>query len=262
MVESENKKLNFDGTCNFLSKFSRDFENLTKKSSFNFKRRTYKFTCSDESSKVERLARTAALKNVVKPIKKVAFDTRRINQHTERNPRTNAQYWNRTDPFITKESQEKINVFSKLMSVLKEIKGQYGSSPEFHESYARVLHDDVERILRVKIGDNDIAEPQLAYLEQIMFLRYRLSMDDILNNNNVDIKRSILEKDENLLKRGLFMSETKSKRGDTKVVKSNSDNNEKYTAAISSFLDSSILKNSLDGKKQKTITITINVKED
>ena len=54
-------------------------------------------------------------------LKKVAFDTRRIDQETEYNPRRGLQYYNRSEPFVSEAMGEKLANFSKLHDLLARI---------------------------------------------------------------------------------------------------------------------------------------------
>lgn len=205
------EKLPLDANAKIIVKLAEDFSTyVSANAKFIPNNKSYVIRYNPEPNTIERSARVAALNSIAspKPIIKQAFDTRRIDQETQRNPRQNLQYWNRSDQFIDEDTQNKINVYSKLMEVLDNIKKSYGTQPEYHESYARVLHENVERALRLKIGDQDIFAPQLAYLDQLIFARYRLTPDDIVKNSSFDLRDKILAKDENLIRRGAYLNST------------------------------------------------------
>lgn len=191
-----------------LSKFAKDFytltnsENLPATLSYTIKHR-------EESGSVERSARKAALRGLItKPstatLVKFALDTRRIDQENDRIPRSNLQYWHRTDEFISDEQQKKINSFSRLFSVLGGLREIYGASPDWHNSYSRVLYDSVDRALRISQADQDITDSQLSYLEQLLDARYRLRMTDLDSTSDHDLKNIILKKDETMVRRGEY----------------------------------------------------------
>lgn len=205
-----NNKLPIDALVDLISKLSYDFLYYVNHQKNKIPSKlSYKIFCNDESASIERSARKAALAKVVTPsLVKLAFDTRRINQEIERNPRTNLQYWHRSQEFIDDEDQKKINIFAKLIISLENIKQDYGEQPEYLISYSKVLHETVNRVLRIKEGDQDIFRPQLAYLEQLLFARYRLSMDEIKSISESDLTSRILKKDEALLKRGYLKEST------------------------------------------------------
>lgn len=216
--------LPFDGQADLLSKIADSFESFSKKRSSAPVKSIYKIAHTQEPSNILRSVRKNVLISICpKSITKFAFDTRRIDQQTERNPRSNLQYWNRSEEFIDEELSGKINIFAKLLNTLKDIKEDYGDQREYLESYARILHDHVNRILRVEQGDNEIFKPQVAYLEQLLFARYRLSMDELSKIGNRDLKKRILEKDENLLKRGAFLLNSEDKNRKDIVVLKNGD---------------------------------------
>jgi hypothetical protein len=176
---------------------------------------TYRVTAPEESTLVKQAARQAAfesLKNSTSSsvrqdkITKLAFDTRRIDQEHDRNPRHNLQYWHRSDPFIDDEDQKKLDIFARLGKILGQLKDKLGTDPQWFESYVRQLHDNVNRILRVKQADMDIFRPQLAYLEQLVYARYRLTMENLEKFSDEQLTESILAKDENLNGKSKFLT--------------------------------------------------------
>jgi len=198
------KKLPFDGNAEVLSKLTGDYLiNITSKVTDVKSQIQYEINCNTEPSGIERSARKAVLARFVPTsmIKK-AFDTRNINQEKQRNPRGNLQFWHRSDPFISKNSEEKLSIFFKLMSAVKKIKSKYEYAPEFFNSYVRILYDHLERILRVNINDRDYSDSQLAYLEQLLFARYRIELKDIVEKSDSELEEIILSKDEDLVRRG------------------------------------------------------------
>lgn len=222
---------------------------------------TYKINSADEGSDIHRQARLAAYASFEKPLIKNAFDTRRINQETDRNPRTNLQYWHRTDPFIDDTDKSKLNTFAKLFNMLDNTKKKLGTQPEWFESYTRQLHDNVHRILRVKQADLDIFRPQLSYLEQLIYARYRLSMEDIEKLSEDELRDKILAKDEGLIGRNNYLKETTgTDENNSNSLKITKDGLTKTTqeSIINAIFgaDGSFRK---DGEKnvERTITITI-----
>lgn len=138
---------------------------------------------------------------------KNAFDTRRIDQETTYNPRRGLQNYHRSEPFVSENMQKKIVAFSKLANILNDLKDQYGREPAWQDSYARVLCSSVQKALRIKQGDKDYSEVQpsmasLDYLEELMYVRYRLSAEDITNSDESMLRKAILAKDEFLVSEG------------------------------------------------------------
>src|ERR1700722_2582360 len=110
---------------------------------------------------------------------KLAFDTRRINQETEFNPRRGLQNYNRSESFITEAMSQKIQNFAKLRKVLVGLKEVYGKDPEWQDSNARVLLTHLDNGLRTFTQDDDFTESQpgvgsFDYLEELLHVRYRL----------------------------------------------------------------------------------------
>jgi hypothetical protein len=189
---------------------------------------------------------------------KVAIDTRHIDQETTRNPRRALQYWHRTDPFISEDVQGKLDVFSKLMTVLDSIKEDYGKENAYHDSYARELHGHLERVLRIKIADGEYHEPQLAYLEQLIYARYRLSMEEIKRMDYAGIKKAVLSKDEDLIRRGVFLEQTgglEKKSTGPIVIDGNSRTTQQNV--IEAIFGNNNFRRDGEKKVERTITITI-----
>lgn len=172
----------------------------------------YSYTIvASEPVSITRSARILALKQFKSSkssFKKIAFDTRRYNQETTYNPRTNCQDWHRTDPFLDPDIEHQISLFAKLLPPLEQIKNKFGAQPEYFQSYARNLYDQVHRILRIKEGDLDIFKPQINYLEQLLLNRYQLTLNDLDNRSTDQLLEAILHKDEALTKKGLLLSLT------------------------------------------------------
>lgn len=156
--------------------------------------------------KQSRKIRTKAFNSIFekKGIIKVAFDSRRIDQETEYNPRRGLQNYHRSEPFVSEQMLNKIAAFSKLSEVLNELKSQYEKSSEWQDSYVRVLCQAIEKGLRIIQADGDYSESQpsmasLSYLEELLHVRYRLTTDNLFKMGNSELKNIILSKDEHLI---------------------------------------------------------------
>lgn len=144
------------------------------------------------------------LKELNHPIIKNAFDTRRINQETDYNPRRNLQYYHRSEPFIQKDAAEKIKTLFKLKTAVDSIKEDFVGDPEWFDSYCRILCNALDRTLRIEQRDYDFFKPQMDYLEELLYLRYRLKEDDINRLNEKEIRNIILDRDEKLLQKQIY----------------------------------------------------------
>lgn len=136
-------------------------------------------------------------------LKKIAFDSRRIDQEKDYNPRRNLQNYNRSEQFISQSMSDKLINLSKLHNILVKLKDQYQSDPEWLDSKARVLFNTIENGLRKNSNDGDFSDSQpsigsLDYIEQILDVRYRLNLDNINKLAEDEIQGIILNKDENL----------------------------------------------------------------
>ncbi len=138
------------------------------------------------------------------PMVKLAFDTRRIDQELQFNPRRGLQNYNRSEKFITEAATVRIKNFKKLKVVLDDIKAQYERDPNWQDSYSRVLLNTLDGTLRVNQKDGDFSDSQpsmgsFSYLEELLDVRYRLTPESIEKNSSTDLRNVILSKDEALI---------------------------------------------------------------
>jgi hypothetical protein len=135
--------------------------------------------------------------------KKLAFDTRRIDQETEYNPRRGLQNYNRSDAFLSEAMGQKIIHLSKLKTVLEDLRSEFGRQHEWQDSNARVLLATLDQGLRIMQKDGDFSDAQpsqgsINYIEELLHVRYRLGFDDLIRLGEDDLKKVILAKDEEL----------------------------------------------------------------
>ncbi len=135
---------------------------------------------------------------------KTAFDTRRINSETMVNPRRNLQNYQRSEPFISNEMSDKIKRFFKVKTAVDLIKEQFIGDPDWLDSNSRILCNAVDNTLRVEQKDYDFFKPQFDYLDELLYLRYRLGSEDISRLNEGEIKDVLLRKDEKLMFKSIY----------------------------------------------------------
>lgn len=158
---------------------------------------------------------------------KVAFDTRRINQETEYNPRRGLQNYHRSEKFVSDNIALKLASFTKLKNVLGELKNEFGKEPEWQDSYSRVLLSALDKGLRTDQKDGDFSDAQpslgsLDYLEELAYVRYRLSMDNLSTMSENELRKRLLDKDEILVSRGNYSPNREFNQSD--VMKYSYDN--------------------------------------
>lgn len=141
--------------------------------------------------------------NSLSGFKKLAFDTRRIDQETEYNPRRGLQTYNRSEMFLSQAMETKLITLAKVRDVLTELKTTYGKEPEWQDSNARILLNTINNGLRTEAKDGDYTETQrgtgsIDYIEELLDMRYRLKLDTISKLAKNDLKQMILNKDEEL----------------------------------------------------------------
>jgi len=137
---------------------------------------------------------------------KLAFDTRRVDQETEYNPRRGLQNYNRSEQFISEGLAQRVKNFAKLRDALNELREVYGKENEWQDSNTRVLLTAVDKGLRTGIDDYDFAQNQpgvgsFDYLEELLNVRYRLTHDEMTRLAKSDLKKVILAKDEELTRK-------------------------------------------------------------
>jgi hypothetical protein len=223
---------------------------------------TYTTTTTDSA---RSLANRAQLKSLASTIRsggagvkvpgmiKLAFDTRRVNQDEERNPRSNLQYWHRQDPFVSPELQIRIDRLARMLLPLQEIKTLYSNDSNWHTSYVRKLAEDFERILRVREADSDIVESQISYLEQLLNVRYQLTTERLDKVSAEEFKSAVMMKDEDLLKVGMRRHQSTK---EATMTKDGLDGQTGQSIINAIFGNNQIRR---DGEKTVTRTITISI---
>ena len=144
---------------------------------------------------------------------KMAFDTRRVDQETEYIPRRVLQNYQRSEAFVTEALFTKITGFNKLSKVLDQLKLDFGKDPEWQESYTRVLSSAVHKGLRTDQADGDFSDNQpsmasLDYLQELLYVRYRLTPENLLSMSDEKLRETLLQKDELLLRKNSNMDNT------------------------------------------------------
>ena len=140
---------------------------------------------------------------------KVAFDTRRIDQGTEIIPRRNLQNYQRSEEFVTEATGKRLKNLAKIRRVLGGLKNKFGHEHEWQDSNARVLLSTIDKGLRLDFKDGDYTDAQpgvgnLAYIDELLHVRYRLSFDDICKMAESDLEKVILSKDEDLTRQDVY----------------------------------------------------------
>ncbi len=159
--------------------------------------------------KQSRQLRKVALESVAsgKGFQKLAFDTRRVDQETEYNPRRGLQNYNRSEQFLSEGVAQRVKNFAKLRNALNGLKDIFGKDHEWQDSNARILLTAVDKGLRTGIDDGDYGsmnQPGVGsfdYLEELMNVRYRLTYDDLTRMGEAELKNVILAKDESLVRK-------------------------------------------------------------
>lgn len=162
-----------------------------------------------QARKQSRQLRKVALETVSsgQGFTKLAFDTRRIDQEVEYNPRRGLQNYNRSEAFLSEATAQRVKNFAKLRNVLLGLKNVYGKEPEWQDSNARILLTAIDKGLRTDLNDGDFAahnQPGVGsfdYLEELLSMRYRLTYDDLIRIGETDLSKVILSKDEDLTRK-------------------------------------------------------------
>jgi len=187
-----------------------------------------------------------------RPIMKTAFDTRRIDQENVFNPRRNLQYYHRSSPFITKGASEVLKTFFKLKTTADGIREDFSTDPNWMDSYCRVLCAALDRTLRVEQKDMDFFQPQIDYLNELLYLRYRLKDEDIARMNEQELRGIILSRDEKLSYRQIYSQYNKP----TAIIKAEDNLMDKL------FSNVKATKENRDVERTVSITINDKIKDD
>lgn len=138
------------------------------------------------------------------PLTKQAFDSRRIDQQNDFNPRRNLQYFKRSEAFIDEDTTEKVESFFKVKNSADNIRGKYIGEPAWLDSYTRILCNALDQTLRTEQKDFDYSKAQMNYLSELLYVRYRLDKDSIDKMSSVDLEKAIMDKDETLVRLALY----------------------------------------------------------
>lgn len=184
---------------------------------------------------------------------KNAFDTRRINQNTEFNPRRNLQYYQRSEPYIDDKTAEKIKLFFKVKVATDDIRNEFIGEPDWLDSYTRILCNAVDQTLRIDQKDCDYSGTQLDYLSELLYVRYRLEPSDILNASPTILRQTFLNKDEKLLRRGIFVNYKDDLQKNSNFYKQNVVQND----SLADKLFGDVKANKENKEVERSVTITI-----
>jgi hypothetical protein len=233
---------------------------------------------SDNKQSIE--LRKQAFSNIMgENLVKLAFDTRRVDQETQYIARRGLQNYSRSEQFISLANIEKLKCFTKLKGVLDGLKSEFERQPAWQDSYCRVLLDSLNRGLRTEQKDGDITDNQpgvgsLDYLEEMIFVRYRLTCENIETMDNEQLKKVLLSKDLELSDPDVAQFMPKKQNAKMQIITEKEAT--EYVEPIRKFTKADVgnqtydnligqlfegLKTSANQKEtEKTITITINSK--
>jgi hypothetical protein len=168
------------------------------------------------------------------------------------------QHYHRSEEFLNRDDEKKIEILARLIAPLNDIKNKFGADTDWHDSYARLLLDNLNKALIVKESELDVFRPQIEYLSQILDLRYRLSLDDIAKMSSEELSQVILKKDEKLLKKGSFLKEMVKREPEKVVIKDGNGGITQESIVNAIFGNNNIRR---DGEKTVERTITITIKD-
>lgn len=197
---------------------------------------------------------------------KVAFDTRRINQEEDYNPRRGLQNYHRSEQFITETQLEKIGNFTKLKDVLEDLKKVYGREPEWQDSYCRVLLNTLDKTLRVVEQDGDYGDTQPAvgsfdYVEELLYARYRLDVSNISKYGEEELKNILLLKDEAMVRSG-YSTGPKKIKNVTSAPTYEISKREVLTKDYDALIDKLLKARAAEDDNDRGVTITIRIGKD
>ena len=258
-----------DGRVKFVKKLVSDYCKWAKAKNLSEipTKKLYRIISSSESDQVVSSARKKALSTIYQQyhgLKKFALDTRRIDQENQNIPRKNLQYYNRSQQYVDAEANQRLSAFAELLPVLENIQQKYGNQPEYFNSYVSQLYDLVHRVVQIKNAELNVFRPQICYLEQLLYARYRLSIDDLKRINKNALEERILSKDESLLKRGQYLAKTTSPIINQPLANKASLEKDGNTSMQENLVNAIFGNNQFrrDGEKTVERTITITIRDD
>jgi len=206
-------------------------------------------------NRISRLeARNEKLANFDTGLVKVAFDTRKVNQFTDYNPRRNLQHFNRSEDYLTIATATRLNSLNRIKIAIDELERNFCTEPEWLDSYTRVLKDALDKALRISQASSDYSEKEIDYLEELIDMRYRVRLAEVVNMSIEDIKTKVLAKDQSLLHKYSFY------KNDIVYKKSGEDtsSNTKQTVQGSSNPININVINNMAGQNQPGLLTTSN----
>lgn len=193
------KKLHVRGYVNLSQQMANDFLSFVQNSKIPNK---LNYTIADDAEDlfIESFSRKAGLSCQDKPMIKLAFDQRKFDPTKDIHPRNVLQNYIRNDDYLDRTAAKEVEILLKLKKPTSEIHQEYHHLPEWIDSYSRSLQNSLERVMNISFGELELFKPQIEYLKQLLYLRYRLSLEDILAKSEDDLKKIILDKDEKMVK--------------------------------------------------------------
>ena len=156
--------LPLDGCVKLVERLVEDFSKWSESDTADIpNKRLYKIAAKEEPNGVTRSARKAALKAIKNndlSLKKFAFDTRRVDQELQGNPRKNLQYYHRSQQYIDAEVHKRMSAFSNLIPALDSIQDKYGDQPEYFAKLILAFHANSPPEVRSALKQQaDLIEP-------------------------------------------------------------------------------------------------------
>lgn len=138
-----------------------------------------------------------------KPLTKLAFDTRRIDQDKEYNPRRGLQHYQRSEEFVSEDTAHKMACLEKCKEVTNILKSVFSRTNEWHDSFIKTLYNTLSGAVNDfnKLGNfssNQKSLSSLEYIEQLLTVRYAINLDNVINIPEEELFFTILKKDEEL----------------------------------------------------------------
>ncbi len=223
----------------------------------------YESVCDFMCNSDDRAANARIRKAYLQPnLIKVAFDTRRTNQNTDVNPRQNLQYYQRSEPYINEKTADQVKLLFKVKAAVDDIREEFIGEPDWLNSHTRILCNAIDETLRVNQNDFDYSERQLDYISELLYVRYRLQAEDITSATPTFLRQTFLNKDEILLRRGLFTNYKKDLEKTTTYQDFDMQKNSDITKTTKSTKPNKVKVKGKGKDVDKSITININVNND
>jgi hypothetical protein len=155
-----------------------------------------------QESQTKRIERKAKLTNF--KMVKIAFDTRMFKPDLDVHPNKSMQNFHSSQIKLNATISNKLTQLKRVYGITEILKQEFQREKEYQDSYIRSLNHQLYRTLRIKEADAGYSDAQHAlnsinYVEELLYTRYRLTLDEIEKMSDKNLRDHLIKLDVNLL---------------------------------------------------------------